>query len=67
MTDESDLLRRVIETEVERQIEKLRPGNQPPDARRLAQVIAEEVLYQLRRFGAQVVRIHATGRQTSDG
>jgi predicted nuclease with RNAse H fold len=72
MTDETELLRQLIEREIdllrqlmEREIDTAMHGklpSTPADMRRFAKRIAEEVLRQLERAGAQVVRIHANRR-----
>ena len=56
MTDESELLRRLIEAEVVHQL-----GHKPFTHRQLAGRVAEEVMHHLQRFGVQVVRLHANG------
>ena len=54
MTDESELLRLLIEREVERYVRDMSEG------------IAQEVLRHLARMGAQVVRLHANGEPQED-
>jgi len=66
MTDESDLLRRLIEKEILWQIEDRRASNRPLDAHRIAEAVADEVMRQLERMGAQVVRMHANGPRGED-
>src|SRR5262252_8723490 len=60
VTDESDLLRRLIEDKLE-EVLIGRPANTALNTRRIAEKVAEEVLADLRRLGAQVVRMHANG------
>jgi hypothetical protein len=60
MTDESDLLRRLIEQELSYHLAS-QPHNRPPSPREIARRVAEDVLRQLDRLGAQVVRMHALG------
>jgi len=65
MTDESDLLRRLIEDKLE-EVLIGRPTNTALNTRRVAEKVAEEVLADLRRLGAQVVRMHANERRGED-
>jgi hypothetical protein len=66
MTDETDLLRRIIVDEVADALRRVGQGNQPPDPSYIAHSVAEEVLRQLERMGAQVVRMHANGPRGED-
>jgi len=58
VTDESELLRRLIATEIVHQL-----GRKPVPHRKLACRVAEEVMMHLQRFGIAVVRLHANGRE----
>jgi hypothetical protein len=65
MTDETELLRRLIEDEVAYQLIR-RQDNQPLDPAYIGQRVAEEVLRRLERMGAQVVKLHALGPRGED-
>jgi hypothetical protein len=67
MTDETDLLRRIIEEEVADALRRVQhQDNRPLDPSYIAHRVAEEVLRQLDRVGAQVVRMHANGPRGDD-
>jgi hypothetical protein len=58
MTDETELLRRLIEEEIDYRLRD-RPSNRPINSREIARQVSEEVLRRLERYGAQVIRLHA--------
>jgi hypothetical protein len=66
MTDETDLLRRLIEEEVAEALRRVGQDNRPLDPSYIAHRVAEEVLRQLERMGAQVIKMHANRRRGED-
>lgn len=65
MTDESDLLRRLLEDEIDNRL-RYRPSNEPLKPRQLAQEIAEEVIRRLRNYGVSVVGLHTNPSRGED-
>lgn len=61
MTDESEILRRIIEDRVRDHLKRAESSNNPPDVYEIARRIAEDVLRDIERLGVQILRMHALG------